>query len=473
MTNPNSKKSPTPINKAQTIKTIKTTKTNKTSKTNKWAKTNKANKPIKTPTALETEKIKPATGPEQILEALAHLNKALQAQKNTPVDKMLRSLEKSLEGENSEQNLQLDPDLFEQITKIPTQNTKTKSQTKPEKIWGQNQRQIQLTNSGEIVTKTESSLLNEAIESLSKKNPQTFLKNIAEIQKKILETPYGSKEILMRDLEETAWLSLAYLQIQTEENQITQTFPPKTKKENIPHHPNIQAAKEKLLDTFEADESTWDYATTLFETKNLEKIIEKNSTKALKKTITPISTREAICLSQTLSEELLRKKFRIAERHQAPLRALLTSLHFEEIKKERNDGNSLDRKLTTPPKKKKNGSLLLQYTIEGCRVLQIPNQGKIEEDEETPEKFQERVKKIQKNAKEILFDAGEETKIQQTLRPIFAGLAIGILISLIIYASLHIAVDKRPKENPSPLQTERNIEPSVPRAIPVETQTNP
>lgn len=402
------------------------------------------------------------TGPEKILEALAQLNKALQEQKNTPVEKILKTLEKSLQGEKCESHLDIDPDLLKEIDKNPAKTFRTPSQTKPENLWGQKQRQIQLSNSGEILVHTESQLLNETLGKITRKSPQGLLKNFREAHTAILQTPYGSKDLLVRDLEHSGWLCLAYLQIQEEESNKPQWDVAKTPNGLYPHkHPNTQALKEKLIDTLQVESQTLETTQILLKTKNLEKAAQKNAQRAVKKLLSPLSTREAISLSQEITEDLLQKTPRCSEKNLPAVRALLTSLHFQALQPHRTDGHPLDRILAIPAPRSKTSSLLLNYRPEGCRLISVPNGSRPEETPKTlsrarlEPKLLEKIEKI----KTQLLEAKPESRWQSLLRPITIGLIIGAITTLIGYLAVQVAFPKMPPGHPNPLQNQINPNP--------------
>jgi hypothetical protein len=405
------------------------------------------------------------TGPEKILEALAQLNKALQEQKNTPVEKILKTLEKSLQGQNCEGSLEIDPDLLREIDRKPIKSLRTPSQTKPENLWGQKQRQIQLSNEGEIHPHTESQLLNETLEKITRKSPQGLLKHFREVHSAILQTPYGSKELLIRDLEYSGWLCLAYLQIQEEESHKPQWEPTKTINGPYLHnHPNTQALKEKLLETLQAEEHTLENTEAILKTKNIERAAQKNVQKAVKKLLSPLTTREAISLSQEITEGILQKAPRCSERSLPAVRALLTSLHFQALQPHRTEDHPLNRILPVPAARSKTNSLLLHYRPEGCRLISVPNTSRAEEAPKTSHgstssKIKNPLLEKIHRIKGQLLEAKPETAWQSLLRPITIGLIIGALTSLIGYLAVQVAFPKMPPGHPNPLQNQTNPNP--------------
>lgn len=418
------------------------------------------------------------TGPEKILEALAQLNKALQEQKDTPVEKILKTLEKSLQGQSCESHLDVDPDLLKEIDRKTPKSLRTPSQTKPESLWGQKQRQIQLSNTGEIHLHTESQLLNETLEKITRKNPTGLLKNFREVHSTILNIPYGSKELLIRDLEYSGWLCLAYLQIQEEEAHKPQLELSKTNSGAYPHnHPNTQALKEKLLETLQAEPHTLEITETLLKTKNLERAAQKNVQKAVKKLLSPLTTREAISLSQEITEGILQKTPRCSERNLPAVRALLNSLHFQALKPHRLEDHPLNRILPVPAPNSKTSSLLLHYKPEGCRLIAIPNTSRTEGPQKPSpspsssnlenKPLLEKVRQIKKQ----LLEAQPETHWQSVLRPIAIGLIIGAITSLIGYLAVQVAFPKMPTGSPDPLQNQTTPLPQPERAQELKPQS--
>jgi len=399
------------------------------------------------------KKLTSLTGPEKILEALAQLNKALQEQKNTPVEKMLKTLEKSLGGENCPENLDLDPSLLAALpNKKPTPTPSTYSQTKPESLWGQKHRQIQILNNGQVHIQTESALLNETLKKITQERIGDLLTNFAEVHTAILECPYGSKQLLVRDLEHTGWLALAYTQVQNEELQKTNR---ESSLQTTDLPPQVKALKELLIGTLIPSSKTIETAQALLKTKNLEGFAQRKASRELKNALLPLTTQDALRLSQDLAEQTLYGKV-TDDKNEPSLRALFISLYFNTLKEYRDTGHPLDRVIPLPYQKERCRHLLLQYKNDGCQLIAIPPlratplpslKQKKDRRVETLSKVSGKLKEI----KDFLTEASEEKPWQRGLRPIAMGLLIGAITTLLAYLTIQALPNLKNKENRNPL----------------------
>jgi len=399
---------------------------------------------------------------EEILKALAQLNSALNAQKNSNIEETLKNLRNSLRGESLQESSAIDPLLLKAIASHPARHLKTPSICQPEALWAMNTKQFQLTNSGEVIARTNSTVLNEAIDKVSKKSPAEFVKKVSDISKLCVESPYGFKSLITRDLEYAAWNLLAYMELQTEESK-------KAKQEATPFKEThliqdgwaeIQTKKEALLNTCTPTLETVKTVQRITKSKDLTLVSESAKSRADALFTQPPSTKTALLLAYQLTQNALANHSNPAVRTDADVCALLTSLHFEGTKTARKEGNPFDRILPVPASSKR-GLLFVQYPLSQTSQVTtltfgLPTDPSYQNTSHTQKTLRDRFYNACLQATSSLKKVRNFSKDQwqSFCTPIVIGLVVGIIATIL--ATQVLLKQNKPNAANAPSQNEQS-----------------